>query len=403
MKKFALPLAIVVAGVLTISVLVVAKPKPVPQPAPEAPANVQVNVVEIRPDTLQLAVTAQGTVTPRREISLVAQVSGQVVSVEDHFVDGGFFAADERLIQIDDRDYQAALLAASSRLAAAEQRLAEEEGLSRQARREWRDLGDDSANDLFMRKPQLAAAKANLAAAKADLEVAQLNLERTRISVPYPGRLKETQVDLGQYVSAGTTLATAYDSSVVEVRLPLTEQQAALIDLPFARSTAANHRPEVTVIGTVAGHTQRWQGKLVRTDAYVDRDTRMYYAVVEVPEPFAQQVPLLPGLFVEALIEGRALNNVVKLPRAALYKRDKLLSLNDDNAIVETPVNVLQKSEEYVWVQGDFVAGTQVTLEKQSLTPVGMIVDPQRPLPAEQNAEPAQLADTAAAVTAAEE
>src|SRR5690606_21005202 len=158
-------------------------------------------------------------------------VSGQIVSVEPAFADGGFFSRSEALIQIDDRDYQVALLNSKARLAEAERLLAEEEGRSLQAKREWRDLGNQTANDLFLRKPQLAAARAQVASARADVEMAELNLERTRIRVPFDGRVKEIFADLGQFVSVGTRLATVYDSTVVEVRVPLTEKQAVLLDL----------------------------------------------------------------------------------------------------------------------------------------------------------------------------
>ncbi|HEY7886435.1 MAG TPA: efflux RND transporter periplasmic adaptor subunit [Cellvibrionaceae bacterium] len=377
MKKFVLPLAITIVGVVTVSALVMAKPKPTPRPPAGEPANVQVKVIESHPQTQRLAVTAQGTVTPKREISLVAQVSGQIVAVEDNFVDGGFFDQGEVLIQIDDRDYQAAYLTAQSRLAEAEQRLAQEAGQSRQAKREWRDLGDANANDLFMRKPQLTAATAAVASAKADLDIAQLNLERTRITVPFAGRIRENLVDLGQFVTAGTQLATVYDSSVVEVHIPLTEQQAALINLPFAQAVAIEDRPKVRVRGVVAGEQHEWQGVLARTAAFVDTDTRMYSAVIEVAEPFVQAMPLLPGLFVEAVIGGKELDNVVQLPRSALYKRSQLLTLNKAHEIQVVDVKVLRKAADFVWVQTDMPAQTLVSLEKQSLTPVGTVVDPQ--------------------------
>src|SRR5690606_16644452 len=99
---------------------------------------------------------------------------------------------------------------------------------------------------------------------------------------------------------------------------------AALINLPFAQAVAIEDRPKVRVRGVVAGEQHEWQGVLARTAAFVDTDTRMYNAVIEVAEPFAQAMPLLPGLFVEAEIGGKELDNVVQLPRSALYKRSQL-------------------------------------------------------------------------------
>lgn len=387
LKKFVLPIGILLSGLGVISFLVIAKPKPTPQPPPEEPANVTVAVAEVFPQTMRLAVTTQGTVEPKREIDLVAQVSGQIISVAPAFVNGGFFTQQQVLIQIDDRDYKVAVLNAKARLAEAQTRLAEEEGLGRQVKREWRDLGNESANDLFMRKPQLAAAIANLASAQGDLEMAQLNLERTQIKVPFDGRVKQIHADLGQFVSVGTRLAAVYDATVLEVRLPLTEKQAALVHLPLTPNPPAERSPEdhpaVMINGSVAGVAHQWQGHLARTDAFVDANSRTYYAIVEVPNTFpastpdgSPSIPLLPGLFVEATIEGKDLTNVIRLPRSALFQRDQILSLDSERRIVNHTVNVLRKSETQIWVQAPLQEKTLVTLEKQSLTPAGTTVTP---------------------------
>jgi multidrug efflux pump subunit AcrA (membrane-fusion protein) len=141
--------------------------------------------------------------------------------------------------------------------------------------------------------------------------------------------------------------------------------------------------PAVTIRGSVAGKSYEWLGVLARTDAFVDANSRMYYAVIEVLNPFAaqdsksmQQAPLLPGLFVEAEIDGKELHNVLVLPRAALIQRDKIITLDDDGVVKYQTVNVLRKSATEVWVQGEIAENTLVSIEKQSLTPPGSIVEP---------------------------
>ena len=381
-KPYVLPASIIAIGALAIALLIFFKPTPEPAPPETTPANVKVSVIPVQKLVTRLSVTTQGTVTPRREIDLLSQVAGQILSVETNFVDGGFFETSQVLIQIDDREYQAALLRAKAQVAEAQYRLAEEKGVSRQAKREWRDLGNQNANDLFLRKPQLASAQANLESARGALDMAALNLERTRIMVPFNGRVKQTYVDLGQYTTPGSRLATVYDSTLVEIRLPLTEQQAALIDLPLLpQSMGATLRlPPVAIRASVAGEKHTWLGVLTRTDSFVDANSRMYYAIAEVRNPFrtsdGQVAPLLPGLFVEAEIEGREITDVIQLPRKALFERDKIFSLDSHNKISSNTVRVLRKSEEFVWIQAGFDDQTLVSVEKQGLTPAGSVVDP---------------------------
>ena len=225
-------LKILVVGLLVVALVVALRPTSEPLPAQEKlPAEVAVIAVDPRPQAL--SVRTQGTVAPRREIDLVAQVAGNIQAAAANFVDGGFFAGGEALVKIDDRDYQFALVRADARVKEAEQALATERGRARQAEREWRDLGNSEANALFLRKPQLAAAEAALASARAERDQARLDFARTSISVPFAGRVRETYVDLGQYVSPGTRIAKVYDTSVAEIRLPLTDRQAALVDLPL--------------------------------------------------------------------------------------------------------------------------------------------------------------------------
>jgi len=377
-KNIILPAGIVLAGLLVIAALVVSKPTPEAGPVEAEPEYVSVAVTPAKLQNLRLAVTAQGTVAPKREIDLITQVSGQIIQVEPAFVDGGFFDGSQVLIQIDDRDYQVALLNAQAGYAEAAKLLAEEEGRSRQAKKEWRDLGNKNANDLFLRKPQLVAAQANLASAKGGVDKAKLDLERTKIVAPFEGRVKQTHADLGQFVSAGTRVATVYDSTVVEVRLPLTEKQVALIDLPLTSSAKKSHGKalaSVKIRGSIAGEAHEWQGVLARSDAFVDANSRMYNAVVEVNNPFSH-APLLPGLFVQAEIVGKQLDGVMVLPREALYQRDKIVTLDETNKVSMQTVNVLRKSEGQIWVQAKLKEETLISLEKQSLTPSGTIVVP---------------------------
>lgn len=383
------PLAavIIVVGAAAVAGLMLLHPKPKPR-TPMPPPPQLVSVVYAQPQTQALAVSSQGEVTPRREIDLVAQVAGLVKNVNAHFVDGGFFSEGEVLLQIDQRDYRLALIRAEARVAEAQQALATEKGRARQAQREWKDLGNDEANELFLRKPQLAAAQAQLEAAIADRDKAKLDLERTQIKVPFTGRIREANVDIGQYVTPGTRIARVYDTSVAEIRLPLTDSQAALVDLPLGfQQSDDNPGPGVVVSGVIAGERYQWQGQIVRTEASIDTRSRMYYAVAEVQDPFVEhspatsekvaQVPLVVGLFVDAEISGREISDVVTLPRRAVFKNNQIYTLDNENRIQLKAVRVLYADRDHAWVKGDLAVGEAVVVGGQSFLNPGVEVSPQ--------------------------
>jgi len=359
--------------------LLVGKPGPEAEPLP-AEAVPLVDVVSVEPRSLALNVSTQGTVRPVRAIDLVSRVAGRVESVAADFAAGSFFREGDALVGIEDVDYHFAIARAQSQVMAAKQRVAEEEGRALQARREWRDLGNPAANTLFLREPQLASAQAALKAAQADLEAAELDLERTLIAAPFNGRISEKFVDLGQYVTPGTRIARVYATDAVEVRLPLTDSQVALLELPLHyRGENSVELPAVTLRATFGNRDWEWQGRIVRTDASIDESSRVVFAVAEVQEPFARgtggdRPPLVPGMFVSATVSGRTLEAVASLPRSALRSDTTVMLVDSRQQVVDRAVNVLQSEGGQVWVQG-LQRGDRVIVREPTVTVAGMRVE----------------------------
>lgn len=368
---------VLLLGVSLIAAIVLLKPTPEPRPPKPLP-QAKATVVIAQPQTLAVSVFAQGSVEPRRQIDVVSQVAGTVTEVSPQFASGGFFAKGATLAQIDPRDYEVAVARAKAALADAQKVLATERGQARQAQREWRDLGNSDANNLFLRKPQVAAAEAQVESAKAGLLQAELNLQRTTIQLPFAARVNNTWVDLGQYVGIGGRIATVYDAAVALVRLPLTDLQASLIDLPLAFGKPQQQLPDVILRGIVAGQPYEWQGKVTRTEASLDPQSRLFYAVVEIPDPFdpfKNKLPLLMGMYVTAEISGKAIEQVIHLPKSVIFRRDKVYLLDAENRIQEQTVKILRMDDTHVWFVGDIRAGQHIVLERQGYLMPGTQVE----------------------------
>ena len=116
-KQIVLPIVILLVGMIGAIVIVKSR-RPAPLRSPEEYAPL-VRVIEVVPEARQLSVSTQGTVRPRTESTLVAEVSGRVTAIAPAFAAGGFFEKDEVLVWIDDRDYQTAVVTASSAVAQA--------------------------------------------------------------------------------------------------------------------------------------------------------------------------------------------------------------------------------------------------------------------------------------------
>ena len=100
------------------------------------------------------------------------------------------------------------------------------------------------------------------------------------------------------------------------------------------------------------------------------------FGLARAGSPATGYTPLLIGQFVTAQIQGRTLEASVALPRAALYEREKVYVLDEDNRTIVKTVAVIHKSDDYVWIDGQISEGERVIVEKQSLLAPGRVVSP---------------------------
>jgi len=343
---------VIVVGLLVTWLITTSKPAPAAKPIRLPPTPI-VDVLHIQPGSHRVWIETQGLVKPKIQIELVSQVTGRVESIAEQFSTGGFFDANQSLVMVDESDYRIAVSQANAKLADAKQLLATEKGRARQAKREWRDLGNSEANELFLRKPQLASAKAGLLAADAGLEKAQLDLSRTQISAPFAGRVLSKKVDVGQFVAKGTSIAEVYSSDVAEVRLPLTAQQRQNV------SVSELQRSPVKLIARYGSNEYVWDAVLDRLEGAIDSSSRQYYFVATLPQAFEDSVNeagvlLKPGLavgqFVSAQIAGNSIDNSFLIPRTALRQQQQIWVL-DNNRLAYIDVMVIQSNEDTALVR----------------------------------------------------
>ncbi|MGH1372544.1 MAG: efflux RND transporter periplasmic adaptor subunit [Cellvibrionaceae bacterium] len=363
-------------------------PTPKFKPQQETP-TLRVEATQLNKTRYQFELSSFGTVQPRTQTLLVSQVSGVITEVNPTFKDGGFFNRGDVLIQMDDRDYQAAAKVAQAELLQAALALEEEQARAKQAEIDWARLGDGKdAPALVLRQPQLAAAEAKRYSAQANYEKAQLDLERTKIRAPFDGRVKSAQVDLGQYINQNSALAEVFATDVVEIRLPLKNSELSLIDLPenYRNQSAASIKlPSVTIISDL-GQPQQWQGKIVRTEAAIDPTSHQLYVVAQIEDPFAveqiDKTPLKIGQYVTAKIEGKSLDDALVVPTSSVYQGSYVYTANGQELLrknitiaFQTPSDTVIKSgtSEGDWVitspMGQVSSGTKVAIIDQPSSP----------------------------------
>lgn len=374
--RAALPFVVLAVAALAMWALLSQEELPeVALPQQEYPL---VRVVEAQPTTVVHRVRSQGTVRPLGQIDLIPEVGGKVLRVGPNLVAGAFFEEGELLLEVDARDYERAATIAETQVREAELAVLTEEARSRIVRAEWDELGDGAATELARREPQIRLAEARLGAARAALEQSRADLERTKTIAPYAGRVLSENVDVGQVLARGAPIAVLYRTDRAEIVIPIPDEDLAYLDLAlFPKGQHGVDGPQVTLSAVFAGARRTWQGRVRRIEGQLDPRTRMVKLVAEVEDPYRGEegasVPLPPGLFVEAEIEGRTVEEVFVLPRAAWYEGRVILVVGPEGRVdVRTP-EIERRERDRIVVRSGLRAGERVIV-----SPIEVVVDGMR-------------------------
>lgn len=365
----AVPVALLMAGGMAWGYFKATAPK-VAKQAPQ-PVVTVVDTTTVEIGDAPVVVTAMGTVTASREVSLTARVSGQVQALSAKFYPGGHLSKGERILILDPADYTLALDKARSALADAQGDLAIEQGNQTIAREEMRLLAETGgeevkATDLLLRKPQLQQAQAAVASAEADLRAARLDLARTVVTAPFNAMITVRNVNIGSHVSTQDSLVTLVDTDEywVEAVVPLDQ----LVHLDLDAGAPATIRSQTgKVVRT---------GRAIRTTGQLSDTSRMATVIIAVRDPLGLRgdgtvAPLVLGDYVAVEIQGKTMTSIIELPREALRDGDTVW-VYDDGKLDIRPVTLSWKDSKRVFITGGIRAGTQVVVSDLALPVQGM-------------------------------
>ncbi len=316
-----------------------------------------VEVTGVERGTFHPEIVAMGAVRPEQEIVLSPRVSGEIVAISDAFTPGGFVDKDEILLQIDPADFEATLQQRQSELLQATANLELELGRQDLAKRDYQELEGTISSEyksLVMREPQLNTAKAGVEAAQVALRRAELDLERTRIRAPFAAHIISREANVGSQVSPGNSLgqlvgvdyywveATVPVSSLRWIRIP--DEQGAPESAARIRNRAA--WPEDTFR---TGQVHSLIGAL-------EDETRLARVLLTVADPLAHRPesvglpPLMVGSFVEARIEGKSIEDVIRMERDYLRQNDTVWVMTEGVLRIRA-VDVVFRDQEYVYIR----------------------------------------------------
>ncbi len=354
---------------------------------------------------------AFGEVRAQRTLELRSASTGRIVHMSQSFVEGGAVREGEVLLRIDPidaelardrvaadladaeaevRDAEAGLALAKDDLAAAvSQEALQVKALERQQDLATRGVGTAAAVEaaeltvaaagqaVLSRRQAVTQAEARIAQAATQLtraKIALVEAERkvsdTVVVSPFDGALSDVALTQGRLVSVNEQLATVIDPNALEVSFRLSTAQ-------YARLLGDGGRLSFLPIEAtldVAGVDLVARGRILRESAAVGeaQSGRLVFATLEAAPGFK------PGDFVTVTVEEPAIEQVVRLPAAALDGTGTVLVLGDEDRLESLDVTLLRRQENDVLVRGDTLAGREVVTARTPLLGAGIAVRPLR-------------------------
>jgi membrane fusion protein, multidrug efflux system len=185
---------------------------------------VTVGAVELTP--LDQSLTVVGTLGPKNEATIAAQVEGQVQRTGVDF--GDLVAASQELALIDTDSYEALARQAAAAVAKAKANaLNAEQSLKRII--ELQSSKISSASDFDSATAVAEQARAEVKAAEAAEAIARLNLQRSQVVAPFSGSISERLVTAGDYVKTGAPLFRLVEEGELKYLVQAPERYAAQV------------------------------------------------------------------------------------------------------------------------------------------------------------------------------
>lgn len=146
--------------------------------------------------------------------------------------------------------------------------------------------------------------KATLEEAVASVESTKAVIAKKTIRAPFNGKIGIRMVDLGEYVSPGTPIATLQDTNPLYVDFNLPEQDFPKLAI------------DQTVEFTVEAHNKDvFRGKLIAINSKVNEETRNLLVRASVSN---EQDKLLPGMFANLRVLLPTTKPVITVPLTAI-------------------------------------------------------------------------------------
>lgn len=361
MRKAAIPamIAFALAAAALPWVIDTVAPTAEAQAPPATAPGVPVTAGTVATSDVPVFLNAIGTAQAYNMVTIKSRVDGQIVKIA--FSEGQDIKANDPLIQIDPRPFQAALdQAIATKQKDEAQLVSAQADLVR-----WTELvptGVKSRQTLDQQKALVQQLQASIKADDAQIEAARLNLGYADIRAPISGRLGVRMVDVGNMVRGTDAAGLVTIQQLKPIFVSFTVPQENLHKIHQKKGEAG----ELAVIAFGADNkTELARGKLAVIDNAIDQPT----GTVRLKAVFANDDERLwPGEFVNVRLVLSVRKGAPTVPAQTVQDGPNgayAYVIKDDNTVERRAVDVAAVQDGIAVIEKGLSPGERVVVDGQ--------------------------------------
>jgi RND family efflux transporter MFP subunit len=266
-----------------------------------------VEVMRVDAHSHELVVTAPGVVDAFEHVQVTARVSGVVDKVT--FVEGQDVKLGQILAYIDSRRYALGVSTARAALEKSQATAADSQAaLDRRQNASATNPGLIPGEELESFQTKRRTAQADVSQAIEGLKLAQLNLDDSNVKASTAGIIQTRSVQTGQYVQAGTVIAT------------LLRRDPLLLHFNVTTAEAPRLKVGMPVEFTLKESQHSYAAKITLVTGAADDESRLVPITAQIaPE---HQFWLRPGTFAQVQIKLTSTRQFPMIPQSAARPSD---------------------------------------------------------------------------------
>ncbi len=342
---------------------------------PQTPPKPSVEVVELKPQAVELQTELPARTTAIRMAEVRPQVAG--IIEKRLFTEGASVKAGQQLYQIDVAPYQAEVNNAEASL----QRARADLKVTERREQRYKNLLDDNAVSQQEYDEALAAyeqAEAEIAVRKAALDSALINLRYTKVNAPIDGQIGISHVTEGALVSAGQENSLTAIHQLDPIYVDISQASKEMLQLRrqlMSGRVDDEASPEVR-LKLEDGSEYEHVGELQFSEVNVNEMTGSIVMRASFPNPDGL---LLPGMYVRTTVDEGRIDDAILVPqKAVMFDREgqaSVMLVNDDNKVEQRAITVQRDINHHWLVSEGLQGGEKVIVEGLQKIAEGAEVD----------------------------